>query len=584
MGNRLGCDGWLIDVEVAMRAKSGWGIRGISVLIIAVMVCAGIAGAKRTGQLIGWGDNNLMPAGNDYVAIAAGSFHGLALRTDGSIVGWGANTYGQATPPSGNDFISIAAHFESSLALKSDGTIVGWGNNSANHVTSPGGNDYVAIAIGAYHSLALKANGSIIGWGDNNYGQASPPTGNDYVAIAAGGFFGLALKSDGSIVGWGDTSYGQTTPPAGNDYIAIAAGGFHSIALKSDGSILCWGAGQSGQSGNVHYGQSIPPVGNNYVAITAGLYHSLAIKSDGTMIGWGENTSGQAVPPSGKSYIAIVGGGRMSIALKFDDTIEQEDLNSDGVVNLEDWGEFAGQWGKVCRNPMMCGCADFDGNRKVDLGDLMTFAEKWIRNWIDYPTVFWPFDGTYLSDKGVYAGVPYGDPEFVSGSDARIGSGAIELDGNDYVVTNGFIGIPGRSARTCMAWIKTTGTIAPIVYWGNKNIPGGTWEMRINSVGQLRAQMNGCGINGVSSVNTGQWVHVAAVLPEGGNSTAVVQLYVNGVWETGAMTAGTINTIPVAAMRIGADETGKYFRGLIDDVRIYDRALAAAEIAGIAGQ
>ena len=37
-------------------------------------------------------------------------------------------------------------------------------------------------------------------------------------------------------------------------------------------------------------------------------------------------------------------------------------------------------------------------------------------------------------------------------------------------------------------------------------------------------------------------------------------------------------------MRIGADETGKYFTGLIDDVRMYDRAMTAEEIAAIAGQ
>jgi hypothetical protein len=64
-----------------------------------------------------------------------------------------------------------------------------------------------------------------------------------------------------------------------------------------------------------------------------------------------------------------------------------------------------------------------------------------------------------------------------------------------------------------------------------------------------------------------------------------VLLYVNGVLETGgAVTAGAINTKAGAAMRIGANETGQYFTGLIDDVRIYDRALTAEEIAGIAGQ
>ena len=39
-------------------------------------------------------------------------------------------------------------------------------------------------------------------------------------------------------------------------------------------------------------------------------------------------------------------------------------------------------------------------------------------------------------------------------------------------------------------------------------------------------------VDGVTVVNTGQWVHVAAVLPEGGNNADDVLLYVNGVLET----------------------------------------------------
>ena len=76
--------------------------------------------------------------------------------------------------------------------------------------------------------------------------------------------------------------------------------------------------------------------------------------------------------------------------------------------------------------------------------------------------------------------------------------------------------------------------------------------------------------------------YVAAVLPEGGNNTNAVQLYVNGVKEPVTVTAGALSTGSVAAMRIGADEASHYFTGLIDDLRIYDRALTAEEIAEIA--
>ncbi len=91
-------------------------------------------------------------------------------------------------------------------------------------------------------------------------------------------------------------------------------------------------------------------------------------------------------------------------------------------------------------------------------------------------------------------------------------------------------------------------------------------------------------MDSATAVNTGQWVHVAAVLPEGGNNTDKVLLYINGVKETVTVTAGALNTGSVAAMRIGTNEGGNYFTGLIDDVRVYDRALTAEEIMAAMGQ
>jgi hypothetical protein len=41
------------------------------------------------------------------------------------------------------------------LALKADGSIVGWGNNASGQATPPAGNDYTAISAGHYHSLGL---------------------------------------------------------------------------------------------------------------------------------------------------------------------------------------------------------------------------------------------------------------------------------------------------------------------------------------------------------------------------------------------------------------------------------------------
>jgi len=261
-------------------------------------------------SVINWGNGDSTPVelGNDdYVAIAAGGAHVLGLLSDGSIVGWGNNTYGQATPPAGNDYVAIAAGEQNSLALKSDGSIVCWGYDEYGEVTPPAGHDYVAIAAGGFFGLALKSDGSIVGWGDNSYYGATPPVGNDYVAIAAGAYHGLALKLDGSIVGWGYNGNGEATPPAGHDYVAIAAGSWHNLALRSDGSIVGWGSNSDGQA--------TPPTGNDYVAIAGGGWHSLALKSDGSIVGWGGNSYYQSTSPAGNNYAAIEAGLHYSAAL-----------------------------------------------------------------------------------------------------------------------------------------------------------------------------------------------------------------------------------------------------------------------------
>jgi hypothetical protein len=155
------------------------------------------------------------PEGINFIALSAGGYHSLALKSDGSIVGWGNNSYGQATPPAGNNFSAISAGRYHSLALKSDGSIIGRGWNYEGQLNIPEPNSgFKAIAAGGYHSLGLKQNGSIVGWGDNSYGQTCPPSGN-FVAIAAGGYHSLALRSDGTIVGWGRNDEGPASSGPG---------------------------------------------------------------------------------------------------------------------------------------------------------------------------------------------------------------------------------------------------------------------------------------------------------------------------------------------------------------------------------
>jgi hypothetical protein len=122
------------------------------------------------------------------------------------------------------------------MALKSDGTVVAWGFNSYGQRHVPAGLRGVrAIAAGESHAVALKSDGTVVAWGYNALGQTNVPAGLSGVrTIAAGGNHTVALKSDGTVVAWGYNYYGQADVPTGlRDIMAIAAGTWHTVALKS---------------------------------------------------------------------------------------------------------------------------------------------------------------------------------------------------------------------------------------------------------------------------------------------------------------------------------------------------------------
>ena len=111
-----------------------------------------------------------------HLVIAAGVYHSLRLKADGSVVGWGVYYDGEtANTNKAGPFVAIAAGDGHSLGLKADGSVVGWGENNRNNRGQAANQDgpFVAIAAGYRHSLGLKANGSVVGWGADDYGQTN---------------------------------------------------------------------------------------------------------------------------------------------------------------------------------------------------------------------------------------------------------------------------------------------------------------------------------------------------------------------------------------------------------------------------
>jgi alpha-tubulin suppressor-like RCC1 family protein len=285
--------------------------------------------------------------------IAAGFYHSLFLKSNGSLwaVGWnlygqlGNNSYSTAYPygtdaPAqivASNVIAIAAGGEHSLFLKSNGSLWAMGWNAYGQLgdgTTDSGNyevdlaeqivasNVTAVAAGLNHSLFLKSNGSLWAMGDNSYGQLGDGSTNygnyltnrpeqivasNVMAIAAGYRHSLFLKSDGSLWGMGDNAYGQlgdgnfnnTNQPVeivASNVTAIAAGDQHSLFLESDGSLWVMGNNNAGQLGDPTVGATNGPdeiVASNVTAIAAGSAHSLFLKSDGSLWAMGNNHYGQ---------------------------------------------------------------------------------------------------------------------------------------------------------------------------------------------------------------------------------------------------------------------------------------------------
>lgn len=270
-----------------------------------------VAQAQPAGTVVGWGNNSSLqlqipPAlNNNVIGVAAGSAHSLALKSDGTVLGWGLDVSGQADPPLDlSGATSIQAGNAYSLALKSDHTVVSWGDFSAppTPITNA-----IAVAAGATHALALLADGTVVSWGsDTNV----PANVTNVTAIAAGNGQSLALQAGGTVIAWGDTNFGKATVPANlTNAVMIAAGADHSLALRRDGTVVVWGSNAAGQT-------NVPAGVSGIVSIASGAAHCLALKTNGTIVAWGDNTFGQAAPPTSSNFVAIAGGGSHSLAIR----------------------------------------------------------------------------------------------------------------------------------------------------------------------------------------------------------------------------------------------------------------------------
>ncbi len=213
----------------------------------------------------------------DIVAVAAGSYHTVALKDDGietTVWTWGNNRYGQL----GNGTHGVVEPNYDDADNDTPVQVLG-GESGTEYLE-----DIVAIAAGNNHTVAVKDNGTVWTWGWNDHGQLGNGTHGD------------ETDSDTPVQVKGAGGTGFLT-----DIMNIAAGVRHIVAIDNNGNLWTWGCNIYGQLGNGDHGDeadSDTPVQvagglTDVVDVSAGGNATLALQDNGDVWSWGWNYYGQ---------------------------------------------------------------------------------------------------------------------------------------------------------------------------------------------------------------------------------------------------------------------------------------------------
>jgi hypothetical protein len=163
--------------------------------------------------------------------------------------------------------------------------------------------------------------------------------------------------------------------------------------------------------------------------------------------------------------------------------------------------------------------------------------------------------------------------------------GALVFDGvNDSLEAGTGPAVTGQGPFSVAAWIQSTGSGTQVIV--QQRSPAGfdgEYQLGLSPAGQVRWWTFGGGAMGFDvtsgrSVSDGAWHHVAAVRRADGTG----EIYIDGALDRSQ--AAPSRTLAALAVYVGADgrDHSNYFKGSLDDVRIYARALSAAEVAALA--
>lgn len=292
--------------------------------------------------------------------VAVGVRHSCALLSNGGVLCWGDNSFGQlgngtteqsAIPVvvsdiSGATALTASEYYACAVVA---GGVKCWGRNSYGQlgdgtnrdrvtpVDVPGIANATAVVSGDGHTCVLVGDGEagtnlgkVKCWGRNDHGQIGDGTTeyavqpvdviglNGVTALTAGDYHTCGVAG-GGVLCWGWNMDGQLGDGTLLDHSMamrvdgvagakdVAAGNAHTCALLAGGSVLCWGRNDliGGGTPAVDYTAAAVPGISGATAISAGGGHTCVITETGgmsTLKCWGNNYSGELGAGGGPLY------------------------------------------------------------------------------------------------------------------------------------------------------------------------------------------------------------------------------------------------------------------------------------------
>lgn len=297
--------------------------------------------------------------------IAAGSYHTVGLRSDGTVMATGDNRFGQCDVSAWTDIVSVSAGHSHTLGLRADGTVVAAGPIYSDYCDVTNWTDIVAIAAGSDFSVGLRADGTVVSTpctkispqctcDEEDFGrhQCDVSHWTDIVAISSHGYHIVGLRADGTVVVTGDNGMKQCDVSGWKDIVSVAAGTYATIGLKADGTVV---------STDIYHTAMLSrtPGWTDIVSIAAG-YGIAGVRSDGkVVVEWVDDTIKSQVS-EWTDIVAVAEGPFHMLGLRSDGTIavahkdfakEQKEFNEigegiikvkvdNGQCNVSDWKDI----------------------------------------------------------------------------------------------------------------------------------------------------------------------------------------------------------------------------------------------------